>query len=103
LDHLLVTGIVLGASIHGITGIMVGDTIAGIPGIPGIDHGDGTVGIVVLIMAGVITFIMVMYFTAIIGMGTIIGIIMDGTIGIMDMNPVINLMAAEKVDHLPPL
>jgi len=96
----LVIGIVLGASIPGTTGIMAGDTIAGIPGI---GHGAGTVGIVAQIMAGVTTFITVMYFTAIIGMATIIGIITAGTTGIMDMNIVINLLAAEKGGHLLPL
>ena len=93
----MVIGIVLGASIPGTTGIMAGDTI------PGIGHGVGTVGIVVQIMAGVTTFITVMYFTAIIGMATIIGIITAGTTGIMDMNIVINLLAAEKGGHLLPL
>ncbi len=111
LDHLLAIGIVLGATIHGTTGILVGDTIAGIHGT---DLGAGTVGIIVQILAGAITFTMEMYFMAITGMAitgitmagititgiTMAGITMAGTIGITDTKPAIKLMAVEKADRL---
>ena len=106
LDHLLAIGIVLGATIHGTTGILVGDTIAGIHGT---DLGAGTVGIIVQILAGAITFTMEMYFMVITGMAitgitmagiTITGITMAGTIGITDTKPAIKLMAVEKADRL---
>jgi len=101
LDHLLAIGIVLGATIHGTTGILVGETIAGIHGT---DLGAGTVGIIVQILAGAITFTMEMYFMAITGMAitgiTMAGITMAGTIGITDTKPAIKLMAVEKADRL---